>query len=185
MPIIFDSSDRPRFVGPVTDFCNVFDDVLCSMHKDMKCPNCGKTVRVPIIATARDAEIIYKFIDVLTNYIDDHPDIAYELIVDLVCKWQKMMAAFDRDSISDEDDTHEVFESPDKTFCISYNCVDSDIYGGPVTALVLYTTKKVYILNGDHRSEYQSRIKNGLEDCMTYFKSRIRLMNGRSDIPNY
>jgi len=67
-------------------------------------------------------------------------------------------------------------------FYISYNNVDSDIYGSDTTALVWGQMEKFYILNGDHRKQYTPLISQGFDACLAYFKANSALINMRSDI---
>lgn len=66
-------------------------------------------------------------------------------------------------------------------FYISYNNVDTDIYGSDTTALVIGQMEKFYILNGDHRAIYRDLIGSGLNACLSYFSSNQADLNKRSD----
>lgn len=64
---------------------------------------------------------------------------------------------------------------------ISYNYVDHEIYGSDTTALVTGQMEKFYILNGDHKKEYEALIPQGLDACLTYFRENIEEINKLSD----
>lgn len=66
-------------------------------------------------------------------------------------------------------------------FYISYNNYDTDIYGSDTTALVLGVMEKFYILNGDHRKNYNALKDKGFEACFEYFKNNSDLKNKNSD----
>ena len=57
-------------------------------------------------------------------------------------------------------------------FYVSYNIVDSRIYGSDTTALVIGQMQHFYILNGDHRDAYRPLIAQGLQSCLNYFASQ-------------
>ena len=66
-------------------------------------------------------------------------------------------------------------------FYISYNWHDASIYGDVTTALVDEDMVKFYILNGNHREEYQRLLPLGWDACYQYFLDNIRLKNKFSD----
>lgn len=66
-------------------------------------------------------------------------------------------------------------------YYISYNDYDTDIYGSDTTALVIGQMIHFYILNGDHRKNYNSL--NTFEECMNYFKENISMINKYSEKP--
>ncbi len=68
-------------------------------------------------------------------------------------------------------------------FSIFYNNSQSDIFGGPITALMEGNMKKFFILNGDHIQGYAIAAKNGYYSCLDYFVKNIKSMNTISDIP--
>ena len=70
-----------------------------------------------------------------------------------------------------------------KDFHISYNNVDTKIYGCDTTALVTSDHNKFLILNGDHRKEYNEIIVNGggYIECLKYFISNSDLQNEMSE----
>lgn len=68
-------------------------------------------------------------------------------------------------------------------FCISYNDYDTGIYGSDTTALVFGQMEKFYVLNGDHRENYESLISKGFEACLDYFKANTDKMNKYSEKP--
>ena len=74
-----------------------------------------------------------------------------------------------------------VFESLDKSFYISYNDFDTAIYGSDTTALVLGQMVNFYILNGDHRKEYNALIESGLQSCLDYFQNHRDQKNKYSE----
>jgi hypothetical protein len=66
-------------------------------------------------------------------------------------------------------------------FFVSHNDVDTHIYGGVTTALVLGQMERFYILMGDHRKQYGPLIPQGFESCLAYFRENIGLSSERSD----
>ena len=70
-----------------------------------------------------------------------------------------------------------------KDFYVSYNTVDSCIYGSVTTALVVGQMEKFYILNGDHREDYSLLSDEGFDACFAYFLSKNDQWNNYSDIP--
>jgi hypothetical protein len=70
-----------------------------------------------------------------------------------------------------------VFKAAD--FYISYNDVDTDVYGSDTTALVVGQMSKFYILKGDHREGYKGLAT--LEDCLTYYRANLSLSHSFSD----
>lgn len=68
-------------------------------------------------------------------------------------------------------------------FYISYNAIDTDIYGSNTTAVVDNNMTKFLILNGCHVAAYQKIIDNGgnYADVVKYFKDHIDLKNKHSD----
>jgi len=66
-------------------------------------------------------------------------------------------------------------------FYISYNSVDTRLYGSDTTALVDNNMTTFFILNGDHREAYKPLIPKGFEACLEYFKENQHLMNKYSD----
>lgn len=66
-------------------------------------------------------------------------------------------------------------------FYISFNNVDTSIYGNDTTALVFGNMERFYILNGDHRKEY-SMLKD-FNACFEYFKENINQINKFSEKP--
>ncbi len=66
-------------------------------------------------------------------------------------------------------------------FYISYNDVDTDIYGSDTTALVFGQMEKFYILKGDHRAQYMPLITDGFDACLSYYKEHIEDAHERSD----
>lgn len=66
-------------------------------------------------------------------------------------------------------------------FYVSYNGVDSGIYGGQTTALVIGQMQAFYILNGDHQAAYAELIPQGLPACMAYFQANAASINKHSD----
>jgi len=85
-------------------------------------------------------------------------------------------------SVVNESD--KVIELDGKTyngFYISYNNYDTKIYGDVTTALVLGQMQKFYILNGDHRKQYEEIIEQGFLKCLEYFKNNISQASKYSD----
>jgi hypothetical protein len=76
------------------------------------------------------------------------------------------------------------YESPDGTFYISYNPVDISLYGDKTTALVYGQMQHFYILNGDHRKEYQELMRFGWNVCFRYFESNQSKWNKYSEKKN-
>ena len=69
-----------------------------------------------------------------------------------------------------------------KDFYISYNLVDSNIYGSDTTAIVIGQMEKFYILNGNHSTELEKIAKeSGLQGCLDYFNNHSDLINKYSD----
>ena len=66
-------------------------------------------------------------------------------------------------------------------FYISYNDYDTDIYGCATTALVRGQMEAFYILNGDHRKQYDAIAGDGFGACLEYFKANADMVNLRSD----
>jgi hypothetical protein len=66
-------------------------------------------------------------------------------------------------------------------FYISYNDLDSTIYGSDTTALVIGQMEAFYILNGDHRKAYQTRLLSGLATCLAYYQENLQHKNKHSD----
>jgi hypothetical protein len=66
-------------------------------------------------------------------------------------------------------------------FFISYNNYDINLYGCITTALVLGQMQKFYILNGDHRKQYEEIIEQGFHKCLSYYKDNINNANKYSD----
>ncbi|MEF2278302.1 hypothetical protein V3W47_08310 [Deinococcus sp. YIM 134068] len=66
-------------------------------------------------------------------------------------------------------------------FYISYNAVDTSIYGSDSTALVWGEMQGFYILNGDHRERYASPISQGWDACYAYYLAHPELHNPRGD----
>jgi len=85
-------------------------------------------------------------------------------------------------SVVNESD--QVIELDGKTyngFYISYNSYDIATYGDVTTALVLGQMQKFYILNGDHRKQYEEIIEQGFYKCLEYFKNNINQAHDNSD----
>lgn len=74
---------------------------------------------------------------------------------------------------------NEVIESDG--FYISYNNWDVATYGSDTTALVWGQMQRFYVLNGDHRSEYQKLIDDGFDACLEYFNANIGQANKYSE----
>ena len=69
-----------------------------------------------------------------------------------------------------------------KYFHISYNMVDTSIYGCDTTAIVGKGLSVFYILNGDHRKVCKDIAdKDGWNGLLDYFMSNIDKMNHRSE----
>lgn len=68
-------------------------------------------------------------------------------------------------------------------FYVSYNDYDVDFYGSDTTALVLGQMERFYILNGDHRAQYQGLIRDGFDACLSYFKENLQQANKYSEMP--
>lgn len=66
-------------------------------------------------------------------------------------------------------------------FYVSFNSVDTKIYGGVTTALVLGQMEQFLILNGDHREAYAAIVNQGVDACIAYFKQHVALKNKHSD----
>ncbi|WP_024910546.1 hypothetical protein [Chania multitudinisentens] len=66
-------------------------------------------------------------------------------------------------------------------FYVSYNSVDSQIYGSETTALVFGQMQRFYILNGDHRAEYSLLIDQGFNACLNYFVENLDVINKYSE----
>lgn len=77
-----------------------------------------------------------------------------------------------------------VIESLDQTFYISYNPVDINVYGDKTTALVWGQMEHFYVLNGDHRKEYQKLINQGWQACFEYFENNQDKRNKYSEKKN-
>ena len=67
------------------------------------------------------------------------------------------------------------------TFYISYNSIDSNVYGSDTTALVFGQMENFYILNGDHRNAYKEF--ETFKSCLMYFMDNISLINKYSERP--
>ena len=65
-------------------------------------------------------------------------------------------------------------------YYISYNGSEQ-WYGSDTTALVVGQMQAFYILNGDHRKEYEKL--NDFESCLAYFMQNIKLKNKHSELP--
>lgn len=68
-------------------------------------------------------------------------------------------------------------------YYVSYNTVDSDMYGGDTTALVTNTMDKFLILYGDHRAKYAELADKGYDACVEYFKAHIDQISKYSERP--
>lgn len=72
-------------------------------------------------------------------------------------------------------------------FYISYNDIDTNVYGSDTTALVIGNADKFYILQGDHRKAYTDIItstddpKEQMAKCIEYYKSQKDKHNEYSD----
>ncbi|MGG4105197.1 hypothetical protein AAXB25_14870 [Paenibacillus lautus] len=66
-------------------------------------------------------------------------------------------------------------------FYVSYNTYDRVYYGSDTTALVLGQMQKFFILNGDHRKQYEEIVEQGFEKCLSYYKENIHKSNKYSD----
>lgn len=77
--------------------------------------------------------------------------------------------------------------APNSVLCldqyhISYNAVDTGIYGCDTTAIVLKNESLFLILNGDHRDQLGEITKGaGLQGCIDYFISNVQIANKRSE----
>lgn len=71
-----------------------------------------------------------------------------------------------------------------KNFYVSYNSVDSYIYGCDTTALVWGQMQHFFILCGDHREGYKKAIEGGFPPCAEYFKNNIDQINSYSESPD-
>jgi len=100
MPIIFDANDKPKFVGPVADFNNIFESILNDIGRDICCPHCHTKIKIPLVGTEEDAHRIYYFIDMLTNYMDEHPEIAYHLLGEFIQRWREYKKKMEDDGKS-------------------------------------------------------------------------------------
>lgn len=69
-------------------------------------------------------------------------------------------------------------------FYVSYNGIDTSVYGCETTALVRGQMEAFYLLNGDHRAGYAPLVSEGFEACMDYFISNIDRINARSERPD-
>jgi hypothetical protein len=56
-------------------------------------------------------------------------------------------------------------------FYVSYNTVDTSIYGSDTTALVVGQMEHFYILIGDHRDALARLVDQGVDACLSYFSS--------------
>ncbi len=71
-------------------------------------------------------------------------------------------------------------------FCISYNNYDIDLYGSDTTALVCGEGQgPFYVLNGDHREEYDKRTQLGFQACLDYFKDNMQDIAKYSEKPGH
>lgn len=68
-------------------------------------------------------------------------------------------------------------------FYVSYNRIDTSVYGCDTTALVRGQMEAFYILDGDHRAGYALLVPEGFEACMGYFEANIERINARSERP--
>lgn len=69
-------------------------------------------------------------------------------------------------------------------FYISFNTADYLLYGSVTTALVPEVNGNptyFYILNGDHRKEYEKLAPEGFESCLKYFKDNQYFIAKYSD----
>lgn len=66
-------------------------------------------------------------------------------------------------------------------FYVSYNNWDISIYGSDTTALVWSQMLYFFILNGDHRKQYDQLAKYGFDACFEYFKANKHLQNKHSE----
>lgn len=66
-----------------------------------------------------------------------------------------------------------------KGYYISYNAVDSRIYGDVTTAIVVGDAEKFYVLLGNHREALTKM--SCLEDCLTYFATHPEAHSKYSD----
>lgn len=68
-------------------------------------------------------------------------------------------------------------------FYVSYSSYYQDraVYGSDTTALVLGQMQLFFILNGDHRKQYEEIIGQGFDACLDYFKANIDKANKYSD----
>lgn len=77
---------------------------------------------------------------------------------------------------------NQVLATSDK-FYISYNAIDSGWYGSDTTAIVIGQMQAFYILNGDHRKEFEKLEPLGLDACMEYYHNNKQLHNKYTDTP--
>lgn len=68
-----------------------------------------------------------------------------------------------------------------KSFYISFNDYDIELYGNNTTALVFGEMERFFILNGDHRKAY-TELKD-FNACFEYFKNNIKFINKFSEKP--
>jgi len=66
-------------------------------------------------------------------------------------------------------------------YYISYNTYDINIYGSITTALVKGQMEKFFILDGDHRNQYDLLKDKGFSACLEYFNNNISLKNKHSN----
>ena len=79
---------------------------------------------------------------------------------------------------------NKTFNSPDKTFYVSYNSRDAYLYGDVTTALVWGQMEHFYILYGDHRKEYKELMDQGWQACFDYFAGHKDLLSKYSETEN-
>lgn len=75
----------------------------------------------------------------------------------------------------------EMYSKTYEGFYVSYNNYDIGFYGCKTTALVLGQMQKFFILNGDHRKQYEEIIEQGFHECLSYYKDNINNANKYSD----
>lgn len=62
-------------------------------------------------------------------------------------------------------------------FYVSYNFGDRTYYGSDTTALVSDSMDRFYILDGDHRKQYDALLDQGWDACFAYFIANIAQRN--------
>ncbi len=52
--------------------------------KNLKCSCCGNDVQVPLVVTDKDFIIIGHYISVIERFLDHHPEMEHEIVLDFI-----------------------------------------------------------------------------------------------------